>query len=213
MSIKSSTASSLQRLLLNMEKVCSSFICKNRRLSIPVKQIAISKETGEELRLCNVCKGYFEPSNKTCPYCGGLQPEEEKEEPVECPSCGNEVSLDMIFCNKCGSNLRKIRAKRVSNRDKLPKKVECPKCGKMLRREMKLCNACGTPLDPNEPSGRGKKSKAGRNSPSTELSTDPEPTVYENVECYQCGGMIPVTTKERPTIVTCSVCGTQGQLQ
>jgi len=181
---------------------------------IPVKQIAISKETGEQLRLCEICKGYFEPSHKTCPLCGGHQLEEE--ETVECPSCANEVTLDMIFCNKCGSNLRKIRAKRASNRDRregLPKKVECPKCGKMLLREMKLCNACGTSLGPNKSGGKGKKLTKERNIPDHELSSAPAATVYENVECYQCGGMIPVTTMERPVVVTCSKCGTQGHLQ
>ena len=185
---------------------------------IPVKQIAISKETGEQLRLCDICKGYFEPSHGTCPYCGGQQIEEEETD--ECPSCGSEVAMDMIFCNKCGSNLRKVRAKRFSNRDGSrgvkdggpADKVECPKCGKMLQRNMKLCNACGAPLDPSESSTRNNKHTPEPNFPTQEPAS-PAVTVHENVECYQCGGLIPVTTLERPVVVICPGCGTQGQLQ
>ena len=32
------------------------------------------------------------------------------------------------------------------------------------------------------------------------------------VECYKCGGDIPVTSKERPIVVTCPNCGTEGEL-
>jgi hypothetical protein len=37
--------------------------------SIPVKKVAISTETGEELEHCPKCDGYFEQDEKTCPHC------------------------------------------------------------------------------------------------------------------------------------------------
>ena len=49
---------------------------------------------------------------------------------------------------------------------------------------------------------------------------EPPPVVSENetppaplsVQCHGCGSMNPVTTNERPTIISCTVCGTDGYL-
>ena len=34
----------------------------------------------------------------------------------------------------------------------------------------------------------------------------------EVVECYKCGGLITITTKERPVIIACPSCGTKGEV-
>ena len=173
---------------------------KGALAKIPVKRMAISRETGERLSECEVCGGYYSSLEAECPHCGGA---EEKIGAEPCPSCGAKVGSDMIFCNKCGSNLRKVKAVRTDEDTvkKARRRVECPTCGKMLHRDMKFCNACGTPAK-GKPKARSSKKKAG-----------PEKEEYlEHVECYNCGNMMPVTTRERPVIVSCPHCGTQGQL-
>ena len=35
----------------------------------------------------------------------------------------------------------------------------------------------------------------------------------EVVECYKCGGLITVTTKQRPVIIACPTCGTKGEVE
>jgi hypothetical protein len=34
----------------------------------------------------------------------------------------------------------------------------------------------------------------------------------EVVECYKCGGLITVTTPQRPVIIACPTCGTKGEV-
>jgi len=34
----------------------------------------------------------------------------------------------------------------------------------------------------------------------------------EVVECYKCGGLITITTKQRPVIIACPACGTKGEV-
>ena len=165
---------------------------------IPVKRIAISKDTGERLEICEVCGDYFNASERGCPHCGGTEKESKK---VTCPSCNAEVGSDMIFCNKCGANLKKVKAVRVDDDAGGDGRIECPKCGKMLRRGMKFCNACGTPVGMKSGAIEAKK-------PEPSGSDD----YLEHVECYNCGEMMPVTTRDRPVIVTCPKCNTQGQL-
>lgn len=50
----------------------------------------------------------------------------------KCPSCGNAVTADMAFCNKCGA--------------KLPVQKTCPNCGNVVTDDMAFCNKCGTKL-------------------------------------------------------------------
>jgi hypothetical protein len=40
----------------------------------------------------------------------------------------------------------------------------------------------------------------------------PGGTVLMEVGCYNCGGMVPVTSAERPLTITCPACGTQGEI-
>jgi len=181
---------------------------------IPVKRMAISKDTGEELRICDGCGGYYENDITKCPHCSGRKKKVKKE---RCPSCGVTVNSEMIFCNKCGSNLKKLKAKRSSGKKRSGKdrnaRTECPKCGKMLHIDMKFCNACGMRL------GKGKtpEKKVGRRQnsggPDSSGKTVNGTQIFDQVECYQCGSMIPVTTAERPVVVTCPQCNTQGQLE
>ncbi len=79
--------------------------------SIPVKKVAISKETGEELKHCPKCDGYFERGEDDCPHCAekegmnglgkvagmwGLDPtdREESEDETEPP---RRYPEEMIF--------------------------------------------------------------------------------------------------------------------
>ena len=50
----------------------------------------------------------------------------------KCPSCGNAVTAEMAFCNKCGA--------------KLPVQKTCPNCGNVVTDDMAFCNKCGTKL-------------------------------------------------------------------
>jgi hypothetical protein len=34
----------------------------------------------------------------------------------------------------------------------------------------------------------------------------------EVVECYKCGGLITITTSQRPVIIACPTCGTKGEV-
>ncbi len=53
-------------------------------MKIPVRRIAISKETGEELNICDKCGGYYHISLEFCPHCDDLEETDEiTEEPDE----------------------------------------------------------------------------------------------------------------------------------
>ena len=178
--------------------------------------MAIKKDTGEELRICNSCDGYYENDLKTCPHCNGRK-KKKKVEKERCPSCGVNLSSEMIFCNKCGSNLKKLKAKRSSGKKRSGKdknaRTECPKCGKMLHVDMKFCNACGMRLGEGKYPGKKEKVRQTSGRQDTSAKTAVGTHALEQVECYVCGGMIPVTTAERPVVVTCPQCSTQGQLE
>ncbi|MBO7632125.1 MAG: zinc ribbon domain-containing protein [Lachnospiraceae bacterium] len=55
-----------------------------------------------------------------------------------CPNCGNSVSADMMFCNKCGT---KLEAPAPAPAGKV-----CPNCGNPVADDMMFCNKCGTKL-------------------------------------------------------------------
>jgi DNA-directed RNA polymerase subunit RPC12/RpoP len=35
----------------------------------------------------------------------------------------------------------------------------------------------------------------------------------EAVECYKCGGDVPLTSTKRPLLITCPQCGTKGMIE
>ena len=72
---------------------------------LPVKRVAISKEDGSRLRICEICSRPRPRSQISCPYCSG-----EQIIVLRCPSCMNEIEKTMVFCNKCGLNLKNQKA-------------------------------------------------------------------------------------------------------
>ena len=72
---------------------------------IPVERVAISRIDGAEMNICNSCKQPFNASEPECPSCSqriGIT--------LRCPVCASEVIKEMVFCNKCGTNLRNLKA-------------------------------------------------------------------------------------------------------
>jgi len=56
---------------------------QNIVLKIPVKRIAISKETGEELNICDKCGAYYHISLEFCPHCDESEESEKDEDETE----------------------------------------------------------------------------------------------------------------------------------
>jgi hypothetical protein len=52
-------------------------------MKIPVRRIAISRETGEELNICEKCGGYYHISLDFCPHCDDIEEGEDDEEEPE----------------------------------------------------------------------------------------------------------------------------------
>ncbi|GEM_PF-3454482 len=61
-------------------------------------------------------------------------PEEKKESDHRCDECGNKVSTDDKFCNRCGA--------------KLDFSTRCPNCGGKVEPEFNFCSGCGEELVP-----------------------------------------------------------------
>ena len=140
---------SIESLFDGLEEPVSEIdVDANTLAKIPVKRIAMSTVSGKELKACPICSSYYEPSLETCPRCKGVR-EERKE---TCPSCGEEIITERVFCNRCGTNLGNVKAKRLS-KEELEKgtgsisESKCWRCGKILQDDMKFCNGCGTPVD------------------------------------------------------------------
>lgn len=57
-----------------------------------------------------------------------------------CPGCGNVVSEDMLFCNKCGTKLPETAPAPA------PAATFCPSCGNPIQEGMLFCNKCGAKI-------------------------------------------------------------------
>ncbi|MCX4287480.1 MAG: zinc-ribbon domain-containing protein [Clostridia bacterium] len=65
-------------------------------------------------------------------YGGSVTPSET----AQCPKCGASIPLTAIFCNKCGTSVADLHARRVVQR-----KV-CPHCGRVNTLESHYCSYC-----------------------------------------------------------------------
>lgn len=58
--------------------------------------------------ICVQCKKLISSDQQFCPYCGAVQKEKEKPQPLKkaaCPNCGSLVRGDQIFCPRCGKKI------------------------------------------------------------------------------------------------------------
>ena len=65
-----------------------------------------------------------------------------------------------------------------------------------------------TPITPVTPQQAGPKEEIPPVGQALAVSSDD----IEVVECYKCGGLITVTTSQRPVIIACPTCGTKGEV-
>lgn len=60
-----------------------------------------------------------------------------------CENCGNVLSIDSLFCNKCGEKLEPIQAAGTQN---TASGGFCPKCGAELEEGSVFCIKCGNKI-------------------------------------------------------------------
>ncbi len=72
----------------------------------------------------------------------------------ECPSCGNTIPKEVIYCPYCGArfaDLGHTQTKGNEQRQKLGLKMQkCPLCNKKIREDAKFCPHCGWDLTDHE---------------------------------------------------------------
>jgi hypothetical protein len=65
-----------------------------------------------------------------------------------------------------------------------------------------------TPITPVTPQQAGPKEEIPPIGQALAIGSED----IEVVECYKCGGLITVTTQQRPVIIACPTCGTKGEV-
>ena len=72
----------------------------------------------------------------------------------ECPSCGNTIPKEVIYCPYCGArfaDLSPTQTKGNEQRQKVGSKMQkCPLCDKKIREDAKFCPQCGWDLSDHE---------------------------------------------------------------
>jgi uncharacterized membrane protein YvbJ len=72
----------------------------------------------------------------------------------ECPSCGNTIPKEVIYCPYCGArfaDLGHTQTKGNEQRQKVGSKMQkCPLCDKKIREDAKFCPLCGWNLTDHE---------------------------------------------------------------
>jgi len=72
----------------------------------------------------------------------------------KCPSCGNTIPKEVIYCPYCGArfaDLSPTQTKGNEQRQKLGLKMQkCPLCNKKIREDAKFCPQCGWDLTDHE---------------------------------------------------------------
>jgi len=72
----------------------------------------------------------------------------------ECPSCGNTIPKEVIYCPYCGARFAELsptQTKGNEQRQKLSFKMQkCPLCDKKIREDAKFCPQCGWDLTDHE---------------------------------------------------------------
>ena len=106
-----------------------------------------------------------------------------------CPKCGKTVGEEQIFCDRCGTDLRK--------KPEPPKENRCKACGKVIDKDVVFCRFCGAstkdiPVPPTPPEP-----------PTHPERPVPSPDkVKRTAICPHCGA------KQMEGTVTCKYCGT-----
>jgi hypothetical protein len=65
-----------------------------------------------------------------------------------------------------------------------------------------------SPVSPVTPGAPGPREEVPPIGQALAISSED----VEVVECYKCGGLITITTKQRPVIIACPACGTKGEV-
>lgn len=72
---------------------------------------------------------------------------------INCPSCGEEISVDASFCSSCGVKLEKeevvtgeVESEEVDVTDNVVVLNTCPSCGNVISKEDEVCPSCGKDL-------------------------------------------------------------------
>lgn len=65
-----------------------------------------------------------------------------------------------------------------------------------------------SPVTPTGPAAPGPREEVPPIGQALAISSEE----VEVVECYKCGGLITITTKQRPVIIACPACGTKGEV-
>lgn len=62
----------------------------------------------------------------------------------KCDSCGNTLSLDSLYCNKCGVRLSELLLQETENVNNVN---VCSHCGTALKPNVNFCHACGSRVE------------------------------------------------------------------
>lgn len=96
-----------------------------------------------------------------------------------CPNCGSEVSLDAMFCMRCGT--------RLVSQTSTEKGEYCKKCGSLLEEGMLFCTHCGEPVEKKLIESEPKEEKEPLDKPEEKPK---EKDVPEEKVCAQCGNKL-----------------------
>ena len=67
------------------------------------------------------------------------------EDKLPCPQCGELVTKDARFCDKCGTKI--VRPEKKAEHIRAEKVTVCKKCGAELVDAARFCDKCGAKLD------------------------------------------------------------------
>ena len=67
-------------------------------------------------------------------------------------------------------------------------------------------------VTPEEAEAEEKEPEAEEEEEGEEEEKEEEPKVLKKIKCRKCGSPIPITSAERPIIITCPDCGAKGKL-
>lgn len=115
-----------------------------------------------------------------------------------CPKCGKTVGEEQLFCDSCGTDLRK--------KPEPPKENRCKACGKVIDKDVAFCRFCGAstkdlpvpPTPPEPPVPPMPSTPHVRPVPSSDK-------VKRTAICPHCGA------KQMEGTVICKYCGTSMQ--
>jgi len=72
----------------------------------------------------------------------------------ECPSCGNTIPKEVIYCPYCGARFADLSPTQTKGNEQRQKRgfkmQKCPLCNKKIRAGAKFCSECGWDLTDHE---------------------------------------------------------------